>query len=138
KWRDNVRLLKVGELTAGQGARQWRQIDGGMLAQAADDLADEPATWEIVTEAHPNDALRRDLQFAWAICRFVKSNAIVVVKDGALAGVGAGQMSRVDSVEIALKKAGEKAQGGVLASDAFFPFDDSIAPSAAAGIAAIV
>jgi phosphoribosylaminoimidazolecarboxamide formyltransferase/IMP cyclohydrolase len=68
----------------------------------------------------------------------VKSNAIVVSNNGALAGVGAGQMSRVDSVEIALKKAGEKARGGVLASDAFFPFDDSIGPAAAAGIAAII
>ena len=138
KWRDNVRLLKVGQLTVGKAARQWRQIDGGMLAQAADDLIDEPAAWQVVTEDHPSEALRRDLQFAWAICRFVKSNAIVVVKDGALVGVGAGQMSRVDSVEIALKKAGEKARGGVLASDAFFPFDDSIAPAAAAGIAAII
>jgi phosphoribosylaminoimidazolecarboxamide formyltransferase/IMP cyclohydrolase len=138
KWRDNVRLLRVGELSAGHGARQWRQIDGGMLSQNADDLPDEPADWQVVTQQHPSEALRRDLQFAWAACRFVKSNAIVVVKDGTLAGVGAGQMSRVDSVEIALKKAGEKARGGVLASDAFFPFDDSIAPAAAAGIAAII
>jgi phosphoribosylaminoimidazolecarboxamide formyltransferase/IMP cyclohydrolase len=138
KWRDNVRLLRVGELPVGHGARQFRQIDGGMLAQNADDLPDEPATWQVVTQIQPTPELRHDLNFAWAACRFVKSNAIVVVKDGALAGVGAGQMSRVDSVEIALKKAGDKARGGVLASDAFFPFDDSIAPAAAAGIAAII
>ncbi|MBL9164939.1 MAG: bifunctional phosphoribosylaminoimidazolecarboxamide formyltransferase/IMP cyclohydrolase [Planctomycetaceae bacterium] len=138
KWRDNVRLLRVGELPVGHGARQWRQIDGGMLAQNADDLPDEPATWQVVTQIQPTPELRHDLNFAWAACRFVKSNAIVVVKDGALAGVGAGQMSRVDAVEIALKKAGDKARGGVLASDAFFPFDDSIAAAAAAGIAAII
>jgi phosphoribosylaminoimidazolecarboxamide formyltransferase/IMP cyclohydrolase len=109
-----------------------------MLSQNADDLPDVPAEWKVVTEIHPTPELHHDLRFAWAACRFVKSNAIVVVKDGALAGVGAGQMSRVDSVEIALKKAGDKARGGVLASDAFFPFDDSIGPAAAAGIAAII
>ena len=138
KWRDNVRLLRVGELPVGHGARQFRQIDGGMLAQNADDLPDEPSEWKVVTEVHPTPELHHELRFAWAACRFVKSNAIVVSNHGALAGVGAGQMSRVDSVEIALKKAGEKARGGVLASDAFFPFDDSIAPAAAAGIAAII
>jgi phosphoribosylaminoimidazolecarboxamide formyltransferase / IMP cyclohydrolase len=138
KWRDNVRLLRIGELPVGHGARQWRQIDGGMLSQNADDLPDVPSEWKVVTEIHPTPELHHDLRFAWAACRFVKSNAIVVVNNGALAGVGAGQMSRVDSVEIALKKAGEKARGGVLASDAFFPFDDSIAPAAAAGIAAII
>ena len=138
KWRDNVRLLRVGELPVGHGARQFRQIDGGMLAQNADDLPDEPSEWKVVTEVHPTPELHHELRFAWAACRFVKSNAIVVSNHGALAGVGAGQMSRVDSVEIALKKAGEKARGGVLASDAFFPFDDSIGPAAAAGVAAII
>ncbi|BBO30642.1 bifunctional phosphoribosylaminoimidazolecarboxamide formyltransferase/IMP cyclohydrolase [Lacipirellula parvula] len=138
KWRDNVRLLRVGELPVGHGARQFRQIDGGMLAQNADDLPDEPSEWKVVTQVQPTPELHHELRFAWAACRFVKSNAIVVSNNGALAGVGAGQMSRVDSVEIALKKAGEKARGGVLASDAFFPFDDSIGPAAAAGIAAII
>src|SRR5690606_30036832 len=116
----------------------WRQIDGGMLRQTADDLPDDPSQWKVVTAAQPSAALRRDLEFAWAVCRHVKSNAIVVVNDGALAGVGAGQMSRVDSVEIALRKAGAKARGAVLASDAFFPFDDSIAAAAEAGIAAVI
>jgi phosphoribosylaminoimidazolecarboxamide formyltransferase/IMP cyclohydrolase len=138
KWRDNVRLLAVGDLGVGRGAVEWRQIDGGMLGQQADDLPDEPGAWRVVTEAQPSPTVRRDLEFAWAACRHVKSNAIVVVNDGALVGVGAGQMSRVDSVEIALKKAGDRARGGVLASDAFFPFDDSIGPAAAAGIAAII
>jgi phosphoribosylaminoimidazolecarboxamide formyltransferase/IMP cyclohydrolase len=138
KWKDNVRLLRVGAVELGRGAPTWRQIDGGMLCQTADDLPDEPEQWKVVTEQQPSEALRRDLGFAWAACRHVKSNAIVLVRDGALVGVGAGQMSRVDSVEIALKKAGERARGAVLASDAFFPFDDSISPAAAAGVAAVI
>jgi phosphoribosylaminoimidazolecarboxamide formyltransferase/IMP cyclohydrolase len=138
KWKENVRLLRVGAIERGHGAPQWRQIDGGMLCQTGDDLPDEPGEWKVVTEAQPSETLRRDLEFAWAACRHVKSNAIVLARDGALVGVGAGQMSRVDSVEIALKKAGERARGSVLASDAFFPFDDSIGPAAAAGVAAII
>jgi phosphoribosylaminoimidazolecarboxamide formyltransferase/IMP cyclohydrolase len=138
KWRDNVRLLAVGTVQPGVGATQWRQIDGGMLLQDADDLPDDPSEWKVVTEARPSPALERDLAFAWAVCRHVKSNAIVLVRDGALVGVGAGQMSRVDSVEIALRKAGDRARGAVLASDAFFPFDDSIGPAAAAGVAAVI
>jgi phosphoribosylaminoimidazolecarboxamide formyltransferase/IMP cyclohydrolase len=138
KWKDNVRLLRVGAIEFGRGGNEWRQIDGGMLCQTADDLPDEPEQWQVVTQAHPSETLRRDLEFAWAACRHVKSNAIVLAKDGALVGVGAGQMSRVDSVEIALKKAGPRASGAVLASDAFFPFDDSIAVAAEAGVAAII
>ena len=76
-----------------------------------------------------------DLRFAWAMVRHVKSNAIVLCKDRMLLGTGAGQMSRVDSVEIAIKKAGDRAAGSVLASDAFFPFPDSIDQAAAAGVA---
>jgi phosphoribosylaminoimidazolecarboxamide formyltransferase/IMP cyclohydrolase len=109
-----------------------------MLCQTADDLPDDESQWKVVTEAHPTEAQARDLRFAWAVCRHVKSNAIVLVKDQALVGVGAGQMSRVDSVEIAIKKAGDRARGAVLASDAFFPFDDSIHQSAAAGVAALI
>jgi len=138
KWKDNVRLLRVGVLEPGRGDHEWRQIDGGMLCQTADDLPDEPSQWKAVTAAQPSEAVGRDLEFAWAACRFVKSNAIVLVRDGALVGVGAGQMSRVDSVEIALRKAGPRARGAVLASDAFFPFDDSIAAAAAAGVAAVI
>jgi phosphoribosylaminoimidazolecarboxamide formyltransferase / IMP cyclohydrolase len=138
KWRDNVRLLAVGVIEPGRGGAEWRQIDGGMLRQGADDLPNEKAEWKVVTDVQPSPALQRDLAFAWAVCRHVKSNAIVLVKDGALVGVGAGQMSRVDSVEIALRKAGDRAGGAVLASDAFFPFDDSIGPAVAAGVAAVI
>jgi len=138
KWKDNVRLLSVGALEPGRGAAHWRQIDGGMLQQTADDLPDEPGEWKCVTDAQPTPDQRRDLEFAWAVCRHVKSNAIVLAKEGAVVGVGAGQMSRVDSVEIALHKAGDRARGAALASDAFFPFPDSIRAAAAAGVAAVI
>jgi phosphoribosylaminoimidazolecarboxamide formyltransferase/IMP cyclohydrolase len=138
KWKANVRLLKVGTIAPGRGTLELRQISGGMLCQNADDLADEESEWKVVTDAKPSDGLMHDLRFAWAVCRHVKSNAIVLAKGGALLGVGAGQMSRVDSVEIAIKKAGDRASGAVLASDAFFPFDDSIRESAAAGVAAVI
>ncbi len=138
KWKANVRLLRMGELPSGQGSAVFRQIDGGMLCQAADDMPNDTSTWKVATDTQPTEPLQADLALAWAACRFVKSNAIVLAKDGALVGVGAGQMSRVDSVEIAIRKAGERAAGAVLASDAFFPFDDSIHAAAEAGIAAVI
>jgi phosphoribosylaminoimidazolecarboxamide formyltransferase/IMP cyclohydrolase len=138
KWKANVRLLEVGLIEPGRGARELRQISGGMLCQTADDLADDESTWEVVTAARPDDAQLADLRFAWAVCRHVKSNAIALAKGEMLLGAGAGQMSRVDSVEIAISKAGERVGGSVLASDAFFPFEDSIHRAAEAGIAAII
>jgi phosphoribosylaminoimidazolecarboxamide formyltransferase / IMP cyclohydrolase len=138
KWKANVRLLKVGAIEPGRGAIELRQISGGMLCQTADDLPDDESEWNVVADAKPTEAQMADLRFAWAVCRHVKSNAIVLAKEGSLIGVGAGQMSRVDSVELAIDKAGERAGGSVLASDAFFPFDDSIHRAAAAGIAAII
>lgn len=138
KWKANVRLLKVGAIEPGRGSFEFRQISGGMLCQAVDDLPDDESQWRVVTDARPTDAQQADLRFAWAVCRHVKSNAIVLVKDQSLVGVGAGQMSRVDAVEIAIKKAGRRASGAVLASDAFFPFDDSILRAADAGISAVI
>jgi phosphoribosylaminoimidazolecarboxamide formyltransferase/IMP cyclohydrolase len=138
KWKANVRLLAVGQIEPGDGNRELRQISGGMLCQTADDMPDDEASWKVVTDKQPADGQRADLSFAWTVCRFVKSNAIVVTKDRMLIGAGAGQMSRVDSVEIALKKAGDRVRGAVLASDAFFPFDDSIHRAAEAGVAAII
>jgi phosphoribosylaminoimidazolecarboxamide formyltransferase/IMP cyclohydrolase len=138
KWKANVRLLTVGSIEPGQGGRELRQISGGMLCQTADDLPDDESTWQVVTNTQPTAEQLADLKFAWAVCRHVKSNAIVLAKDGTLLGVGAGQMSRVDSVEISISKAGERVQGSVLASDAFFPFEDSVQRAATAGVAALV
>lgn len=138
KWKANVRLLEVGQLDTAGGQDEFRQISGGMLCQTTDDLPDDETVWKTVTDKQPIDEQETDLRFAWIVCRYVKSNAIVLAKDRMLVGVGAGQMSRVDSVEIALKKAGDRARGAVLASDAFFPFDDSIHRAAEAGVAAII
>ncbi len=138
KWKANVRLMKVGPLDRPPARWQLRQIEGGMLIQQADADADPESQWNVVTEPQPRAEQWDDLRFAWAIVRHVKSNAIVVARNRALLGVGAGQMSRVDSVEIAIKKAGERIRGSVLASDAFFPFADSIHEAAAAGVAAII
>ncbi|HET6880845.1 MAG TPA: bifunctional phosphoribosylaminoimidazolecarboxamide formyltransferase/IMP cyclohydrolase [Pirellulales bacterium] len=138
KWKGNVRLMEVGPLETEPPRWDFRRLAGGMLVQQADVLADPEHEWRVVTRRQPSDAERQELRFAWAIVRHVKSNAIAVSKDEMLLGVGAGQMSRVDSVEIALKKAGEKARGAVLGSDAFFPFADSIAAAASAGITAVI
>jgi phosphoribosylaminoimidazolecarboxamide formyltransferase/IMP cyclohydrolase len=138
KWKSNVRLLAVGTLADVPAAWNYRHIEGGMLVQESDVLPDPEADWKVVTQAQPDPALLADLRFSWAIVRHVKSNAIVLVKHQALIGCGAGQMSRVDSVDIAIQKAGPRASGGVLASDAFFPFADSIGKAAAAGVAAII
>jgi len=138
KWKANVRLMAVGPLAAPPAPIACRPIEGGMLVQEADVLPDPESEWKIVTQTQPADKLLADLRFGWAIVRHVKSNAIVLAKDQSLVGCGAGQMSRVDSVEIAIQKAGERAKGAVLASDAFFPFADSIHRAAQAGIAAII
>ncbi len=138
KWKANVRLIKIGFQQPDRAGHELRQISGGLLCQVRDDVPDDPSEWRVVTRAQPTDQQRRDLQLAWAICRHVKSNAIVLVRDQALVGAGAGQMSRVDSVEIAIRKAADRSRGAVLASDAFFPFDDSIHQAAAAGVVAVV
>jgi len=138
KWKANVRLLKVGDLDCEPERWIYRCIEGGVLMQEADVLPDPEDDWKVVTDAKPADAQMGDLRFAWDIVRHVKSNAIVVCKDRMLLGAGAGQMSRVDSTEIAIKKAGDRVKGAVLGSDAFFPFPDSIDRAAEAGIVAVI
>jgi phosphoribosylaminoimidazolecarboxamide formyltransferase / IMP cyclohydrolase len=139
KWKANVRLLKLENMMVhDSGNREFRQISGGMLCQIADNVHDDDAEWKVVTKVEPTKAQHIDLRLAWAVCRHVKSNAIVLAKGLQVIGVGAGQMSRVDSVEIAIKKAAERSRGAVLASDAFFPFDDSIHRAAEAGVVAVI
>ncbi len=138
KWKGNVRLMEVGSLQTPRDIWHYRHIDGGLLVQEADLLADEPQQWQVVTQTAPTPAQLSELQFAWAIARHVKSNAIVLSRNRCLCGAGAGQMSRVDSVDIAIRKAGDRAAGCVLASDAFFPFPDSIDRAAEAGIVAVI
>lgn len=138
KWKDNVRLMQVGRLSDADREVAVRFVGGGALVQEADSLPPFHSQWKTVTEVKVEDALWDDIHFAWEMVRHVKSNAIVLGRDTSLVGVGAGQMSRVDSVEIAIRKAGERAAGSVLASDAFFPFPDSIEAAADAGVVAIV
>ncbi|WP_008310003.1 bifunctional phosphoribosylaminoimidazolecarboxamide formyltransferase/IMP cyclohydrolase [Leptolyngbya sp. PCC 6406] len=137
KKKGNLRVLLLADLTQGPHHLP-RAIAGGLLVQTADDLPDDPATWRVVTERKPDTAQLEELLFAWRVVKHVKSNAIVVTRDRATLGIGAGQMNRVGSVQIALTQAGEQAQGAILASDGFFPFDDSVRTAAAAGITAIV
>jgi phosphoribosylaminoimidazolecarboxamide formyltransferase/IMP cyclohydrolase len=114
-------------------------VSGGLLIQAADDVSgDDIAQWRVVTEREPTSEQLEALRFAWKACTFVKSNAIVLVQGQTLVGMGAGQPSRVDSVHIAARKAGERSQGSVLGSDAFFPKPDGVEAAASAGVLAIV
>ncbi len=138
KWKANVRLMDVGPLSPAAGYWDYRRLEGGFLRQEADVLADPQAQWKVVTKRQPTDAELADLRFAWTMVRFVKSNAIVICREQALWGAGAGQMSRVDSVEIAITKSADRAQDSVLGSDAFFPFPDSIDLAAKAGVAAVI
>jgi phosphoribosylaminoimidazolecarboxamide formyltransferase/IMP cyclohydrolase len=121
-----------------RGAPDYRRVSGGLLVQDRDDLRQSDDGWKIVTDRQPTAQELSDLKFAWAVCRHVKSNAIVFAKDGMLLGAGAGQMSRLDSSMIAAYKAGDRSQGGVVASDAFFPFRDGIDAAAKAGIKAAI
>jgi phosphoribosylaminoimidazolecarboxamide formyltransferase/IMP cyclohydrolase len=135
--KSKVRVLILPDLSSGP-QQTVKAIAGGFLVQASDELVEDASRWQVVTEKQPTADQLAELLFAWKVCKHVKSNAIVVTRDRTTLGVGAGQMNRVGSVKIALEQAGEKAQGGTLASDGFFPFDDSVRTAAAAGIATIV
>lgn len=142
KDKRNLRLVVIGKAKGSKAtaAKGWkiRTIQGGLLVQE-EDLGTTPTSeWEVVTEQKPTAEDLRQLEFAWQVVKHVKSNAIVLTKNGQTLGVGAGQMNRVGSVKIAMEQAGEKAQGSYLASDAFFPFPDSLEEAAKAGIRAVV
>ncbi|MEH2413722.1 bifunctional phosphoribosylaminoimidazolecarboxamide formyltransferase/IMP cyclohydrolase [Nostoc sp.] len=134
--KSNVRVLTLPDLSRGP-KDTVKAIAGGFLVQASDDVIADSSQWQIVSGQPTPDELA-ELLFAWKVCKHVKSNAIVVTSDRTTLGVGAGQMNRVGSVKIALEQAGDKAKGASLASDGFFPFDDSVKTAAAAGITAIV
>ena len=139
KWKSNVRLLELpGMLEETAPGVDYRRVTGGLLAQERDDQPEEPQDWKAVTKRGPTDAEAADLGFAWRVCKHVKSNAIVLCKDRMLLGAGAGQMSRLDSSRIAAEKAGDRAKGSVLGSDAFFPFRDGVDEAAKAGVTAVV
>jgi phosphoribosylaminoimidazolecarboxamide formyltransferase/IMP cyclohydrolase len=138
--RKNLRVLRCG-LDAGDRAAEIRQVSGGLLVQARDRVdapGDDPATWTLAAGAPASEHTLADLAFAWTACRGVKSNAILLARDGASVGVGMGQVNRVDSCRLAVDRAGARAAGAVAASDAFFPFEDGPQILLDAGVAAIV
>ena len=140
-WAERMRVLKTGPLSwslVDEKARDMRRVIGGLLVQDRDLLGFHPDALTVATRRAPTEAEMADLKFAWLCCKHVKSNAVVLAKDAALVGVGAGQMSRVDATTVALRKAGERAQESVLASDAFFPFPDSVEAAAEAGVRAVI
>jgi phosphoribosylaminoimidazolecarboxamide formyltransferase/IMP cyclohydrolase len=139
-WGQYVRLLRTGQLLPPDQMRGYalRSLTGGALYVERDTLDWNPDALQVVTERVPSEQEWRDLHFAWRVVKHVKSNAIVVAKAGVVRGVGAGQMNRVGSVRLALEQAGEHARGASLASDAFFPFPDSVELAARAGVRAIV
>jgi phosphoribosylaminoimidazolecarboxamide formyltransferase/IMP cyclohydrolase len=143
--KQGIRVLEAGwptaPSTAGEGNLELKSIEGGLLAQSADDGRVDLATAKVVTQRQPTASELRDLKFAWTAVKYVKSNAIVLARDGATIGIGAGQPSRVMSARIAAMKAEEAkldVAGSVLASDAFFPFRDGIDAAAERGVRAIV
>ena len=137
--KPNLRLLELSPEAINRASRQQlRTVLGGVLVQELDDQLVEESAWQVVSERQPNAEEMEDLRFAWKLVRHVRSNAITVAKAGQSLGVGAGQMNRVGSARLALEAAGGQARGAVLASDGFFPFDDTVRLAASHGVTAVI
>jgi phosphoribosylaminoimidazolecarboxamide formyltransferase/IMP cyclohydrolase len=135
--RKNCRLVEIAVARLEPGW-EWRSVTRGWLRQAQD-LGDPSATeWKVVSKREPTQAEWAALRFAWRACQHVKSNAIVLAQGESTVGIGGGQPNRVDCVRLAVERAGPKAAGSVMASDAFFPFPDSVELAAQAGVTAVV
>ncbi|ANI41762.1 bifunctional phosphoribosylaminoimidazolecarboxamide formyltransferase/IMP cyclohydrolase [Mycolicibacterium vaccae] len=137
--KKNIRVLVASQPQP--DGTEFRQVSGGLLVQQRDALdaaGDDPANWRLATGSPADPAMLADLVFAWRTCRAVKSNAIVLAKDGATVGVGMGQVNRVDAARLAVERAGDRARGAVGASDAFFPFPDGLETLIRAGVTAVV
>ncbi len=134
--KKNMRVITA------QPPAEWpfdlKPLDGGYVIQQPDPVSLDRSNWQVVTDAQPTDEQWDDLVFAWGVCAAVTSNAIVYVKDRQAYGIGAGQQNRLDSARIAADRAAGRAEWGVCASDAFFPFRDGLDATAAAGIAAVI
>ncbi len=136
--KKNARLLSTGGVNPAGGEVEYRSVEGGLLCQVSDSVAEDPAAFSVPTKRKPTDEEMTELMFAWKACKSVKSNAILIAKDHASVGAGGGQPNRVNSARIAVEQAGEKAKGAVAASDAFFPFRDGFDVLAQAGVTAII
>lgn len=141
KKKANRRLIRQKRSLKGDVSVQFKSIFGGILYQQADSETFNASTITVVTKRAPSQQEMADLEFAWKVCKHVKSNAIVYAKDGVTIGIGTGQTSRVDSSELAIVKAGKELhtlEGSVIASDAFFPFADGVEAAAKAGATAVI
>ncbi|MDE0505826.1 MAG: hypothetical protein OXI86_17245, partial [Candidatus Poribacteria bacterium] len=132
------RILATGKLSLRPTVKQIRNVTGGLLLQDRDRREIGPDELQVVSKREPTDAELESLLFGWRACKHVKSNCILLAQGTKTVGIGAGQMSRVDSCIIAARKAGERANGSVLASDAYFPFPDGIEIAGGAGVSAII
>ncbi|HIY82983.1 MAG TPA: bifunctional phosphoribosylaminoimidazolecarboxamide formyltransferase/IMP cyclohydrolase [Candidatus Rubneribacter avistercoris] len=138
KAKKNARLLSTGGVNPAGGEVEYRAVEGGLLVQDSDAVAEDPATFTVPTKRQPSPEELEELLFAWKVCKSIKSNAIAITKNRATIGVGGGQPNRVNSARIAVEQAGEEAKGAVAASDAFFPFRDGLDALAAAGVTAVI
>ncbi len=139
--KPNLRLLVLGDdfqKPASDAEYTMKQIRGGYLFQSADQMPIDASTWQLACGTAPTAAQIEDLSLAWTVVKHTRSNAIVVVKDGMTLGIGGGQVNRIDAARHAIKMAGSRCQGAALASDAFFPFTDSIEAATAGGIAIVI
>lgn len=136
--KPKIRVLCTGGYNPAGKGLEYRSVEGGLLCMQADAAAENFEVFTVASKRQPSTAEREELLFAWKVCKSVKSNAIVITKDKATIGIGAGQPNRVNSAELAAKQAGEKAVDAVAASDAFMPFADSLEVLAAAGVRAVI
>ncbi len=134
--RKNMRVIEAKK--PNQDVLELRRIDAGFLVQQTDKVRLGRSTWQVVSKIQPTETQWQDMELAWLVCAYTKSNAVVLAKEGQAVGIGAGQQSRVDSVEIAVKKAAGRANSGACASDAFFPFRDGLDAAASSGISSVI
>ena len=136
--KKNLRVLEVGNIQSREQLLEIRNVVGGVIVQETDTSILSEDNLQVVTENKPSDNDMKTMLFGWKVLKHVKSNGILIVKDNTTVGVGAGQVSRVDSVDIAMKKSGDSIKDSILCSDAFFPFRDSIDKIAGSGIKAVL
>jgi len=136
--KKNLRVLEIGDFGARNPNLEFKYVDGGLLVQETDVNTITLEHLNTVTKAKPSDQNVADMLFGWKVLKHVKSNGILTAKDNTTLGIGPGQVSRVDAVEISIRKSGDNLNGSILASDAFFPFRDSIDKLGSTGIKAII
>ena len=134
--KKNLRIVRA--VAPSPADVELRSVSGGVLAQTSDEVADDPSTWKVVSNAKPTPAQLAEAAFAWQVCAAVSSNAITIANDFRAVGIGGGQQNRLDAARLACERAGERAIGGVAASDAFFPFRDGLDMLASAGVKVVV